>query len=51
MTRKYLDWVIKTYNIDYVVHGDDPCFVDGVDVHGHVKELGMFRSIPRTEGV
>ena len=51
MTRKYLDWVIKTYNIDYVVHGDDPCFVDGVDVYGHVKELGMFRSIPRTEGV
>ena len=43
MTRKYLDWVIKTYNIDYVVHGDDPCFVDGVDVYGHVKELGMYR--------
>ena len=51
MTREYLDWVIKTYDIDYVVHGDDPCFVDGVDVYGHVKERGMFRSIPRTEGV
>jgi len=51
MTREYLDWVIKTYNIDYVVHGDDPCFVDGVDVYGHVKKMGMFRSIPRTEGV
>ena len=51
MTREYLDWVIKTYDIDYVVHGDDPCYVDGVDVYGHVKERGMFRSIPRTEGV
>ena len=41
----------KTYDIDYVVHGDDPCYVDGVDVYGHVEERIMFRSIPRTEGV
>jgi len=46
-----LDWVIKEYNVDYVIHGDDPCIVDGKDVYGHVKEMGMFRSIPRTEGV
>ena len=32
MTREYLDWVIKEYDIDYVVHGDDPCFVNGRDV-------------------
>jgi ethanolamine-phosphate cytidylyltransferase len=25
MTSEYLDWVIETYKIDYVVHGDDPC--------------------------
>ena len=37
MTREYLDWVIKTYDIDYVVYGDDPCYVDGVDVYGHVE--------------
>ena len=30
--------MIKTYDIDYVVHGDDPCYVNGVDVYGHVKE-------------
>ncbi len=39
------------YNIDYVVHGDDPCFVNGRDVYEDVKERGMFRSIPVTEGV
>lgn len=33
-------------------HGDDPCIgPDGKDVYAHVKERGMFRSIPRTEGV
>ena len=52
MTPEYLDWVIKTYNIDYVIHGDDPCIgPDGKDVYAHVKARGMFRSISRTEGV
>jgi len=51
MTREYLDHVIKTYNIDFVVHGDDPCFVNGRDVYEDVKKRGMFRSIPVTEGV
>ncbi len=39
------------YKIDYVVHGDDPCFVNGRDVYEDVKARGMFRSIPVTEGV
>jgi ethanolamine-phosphate cytidylyltransferase len=52
MTPEYLDWVIKKYDIDYVIHGDDPCIgPDGKDVYAHVKARGMFRSIPRTEGV
>jgi len=52
MTPEYLDWVIDTYKIDFVVHGDDPCIgPDGKDVYGHVKARGMYRSIPRTEGV
>ena len=43
MTPEYLDWVIKTYKIDFVVHGDDPCLgPDGKDVYGHVKERGMW---------
>ena len=43
--------IIQKYDIDYVVHGDDPCFVNGVDVYGRVKKIKKFKSIPRTEGV
>ena len=51
MTAEYLDYVIKNYNIDYVVHGDDPCIVDGKDVYESAKSRGKYQSIPRTEGV
>lgn len=50
MSEEYLDWVIKTYKIDYVIHGDDPCIVDGKDVYESAKKAGKFQSIPRTEG-
>ena len=51
MTPEYLNWVIETYHIDYVIHGDDPCIgPDGKDVYAHVKAIGKFRTIPRTEG-
>ena len=29
MNDEYLNYVIDKYKIDYVVHGDDPCIVDG----------------------
>ena len=51
MSPEYLSYVIKEYNIDYVVHGDDPCIVDGKDVYADAKERGMYREIPRTNGV
>jgi ethanolamine-phosphate cytidylyltransferase len=51
MNREYLDYVIETYNVDYVVHGEDPCYVDGKDVYETAKQAGKFRTIPRTEGV
>lgn len=51
MNKEYLDYVIDKYSIDYVVHGDDPCFVDGKDVYEAAKAAGKFRTIPRTEGV
>jgi ethanolamine-phosphate cytidylyltransferase len=51
MTSEYLEWVVKEYKIDYVVHGDDPCIVDGKDVYASAKERGMYRSVARTEGV
>lgn len=51
MTQEYLKYVMEKYNIDYVVHGDDPVIVDGKDVYAHVKAMGKYKSIPRTEGV
>jgi ethanolamine-phosphate cytidylyltransferase len=51
MNREYLEYVIEKYNIDFVVHGDDPCIVDGKDVYATAKQAGKFRTIPRTEGV
>ena len=51
MNEAYLEYVIEKYDIDYIVHGDDPCIVDGKDVYETAKKAGMYRSIPRTEGV
>ena len=51
MNKDYLDYVIDKYKIDYVIHGDDPCIVDGKDVYEAAKKAGRYRSIPRTEGV
>ena len=51
MNEEYLDWIIKERNIDYVIHGDDPCIVNGKDVYEAAKKSGKFQSIPRTEGV
>lgn len=51
MSEEYLEHVIKKYKIDYVIHGDDPCIVNGKDVYESAKKAGKFQSIPRTEGV
>ena len=29
MNDAYLQHIIETYQLDYIVHGDDPCIVDG----------------------
>ncbi|DAZ94566.1 TPA: hypothetical protein N0F65_004182 [Lagenidium giganteum] len=51
MNEEYLKRMIKKHRIDYVVHGDDPCIVDGKDVYETAQKLGKYRTIPRTEGV
>ncbi|CAH0515221.1 unnamed protein product [Peronospora belbahrii] len=51
MNEAYLQRMIKKHRIDYVVHGDDPCIVDGKDVYESAQKLGKYRTIPRTEGV
>jgi ethanolamine-phosphate cytidylyltransferase len=40
MNDEYLKWVIEEYKIDYVVHGDDPCIVDGKDVYESAQKMG-----------
>ncbi|CAI5738487.1 unnamed protein product [Peronospora destructor] len=51
MNEDYLQRMIRKHRIDYVVHGDDPCIVDGKDVYESAQKLGKYRTIPRTEGV
>lgn len=51
MNEAYLHEMIEKHQLDFVVHGDDPCLVDGLDVYATAKALGKYRSIPRTEGV
>jgi len=51
MNEEYLAYIIKEYKVDYVIHGDDPCIVDGKDVYESAKKAGKYQSIPRTEGV
>ena len=51
MNDEYVRWMIERYQIDFVVHGDDPCIVDGKDVYASAQALGKYRTIPRTEGV
>ena len=51
MNDEYLAYVIEEYKIDYVVHGDDPCIVDGKDVYESARKMGKYMTIPRTEGI
>jgi ethanolamine-phosphate cytidylyltransferase len=51
MNKEYLDFIIREYKVDYVIHGDDPCIVDGKDVYATAKAAGKYMSIPRTEGI
>ena len=51
MNEEYINYIIDKYQIDYVVHGDDPCIVDGKDVYETAKKMGKYKTIPRTEGI
>lgn len=44
--------VLKKHNVDYCVHGDDIITsADGTDCYQEVKDAGIFRTVPRTQGV
>ncbi len=51
MNEAYVRDLLENKGIDYIVHGDDPCIVDGKDVYQAAKDLGRYKTIPRTEGV
>eukprot|EP00168_Porphyra_purpurea_P016203 TRINITY_DN5185_c0_g1_i2.p1 TRINITY_DN5185_c0_g1~~TRINITY_DN5185_c0_g1_i2.p1 ORF type:complete len:550 (-),score=201.79 TRINITY_DN5185_c0_g1_i2:830-2413(-) len=52
VTPEFLDKLITEHQIDFIVHGDDPCIgKDGQDVYAAVKAQGRFRTVKRTEGV
>jgi len=51
MSEEYVQNLLENHKIDYIVHGDDPCVVDGQDVYAKAKATGKFLFIPRTEGV
>ncbi len=44
--------ILDNLNIDFCVHGDDPCFNEnGEDVYGPMKKAGRFKMFKRTEGI
>ncbi len=51
MNEEYVNYILTEYDVDYIIHGDDPCIVDGKDVYETAKKVGKYQSIPRTEGV
>ena len=51
MNEEYIMKMMEEYKIDYIVHGDDPCIVDGKDVYEIPKKMGKYKTIPRTEGI
>ena len=52
LTKEWVDKLVREYGIDYIVHGDDACLTaDGKDAYAYAKELGLFKTVKRTEGV
>lgn len=46
LTPEFLDELFTKHRIDYVVHGDDPCYLpDGTDAYAHAKKQGRFRMV------
>ena len=43
--------VIDKFNCQYYAHGDDPCYVDGVDICAQMEAIGRFKQFKRTTGV
>ncbi|XP_076895980.1 ethanolamine-phosphate cytidylyltransferase-like [Bidens hawaiensis] len=52
ITEEFMRKLFDEYNIDYIIHGDDPCILpDGTDAYALAKKVGRYKQIKRTEGV
>lgn len=52
ITEEFMKRLFTEYNIDYIIHGDDPCLLpDGTDAYALAKKAGRYKQIKRTEGV
>lgn len=52
ITEDFMRKLFDEYNIDYIIHGDDPCVLpDGTDAYALAKKAGRYKQIKRTEGV
>ncbi|OVA17150.1 Cytidyltransferase-like domain [Macleaya cordata] len=52
ITEEFMKKLFTEYNIDYIIHGDDPCLLpDGTDAYALAKKAGRYKQIKRTEGV
>ncbi|KAH9621344.1 hypothetical protein KSS87_011920 [Heliosperma pusillum] len=52
ISEEFMKKLFEEYNIDYIIHGDDPCLLpDGSDAYALAKTAGRFKQIKRTEGV
>ncbi|KAE8125964.1 hypothetical protein FH972_020724 [Carpinus fangiana] len=52
ITEKFMGSLFSEHNIDYIIHGDDPCLLpDGTDAYALAKRAGRYKQIKRTEGV
>ncbi|KAJ4780076.1 Ethanolamine-phosphate cytidylyltransferase [Rhynchospora pubera] len=52
ITEEFMHKLFNEYDIDYIIHGDDPCLLpDGTDAYALAKKAGRYKQIKRTEGV
>lgn len=52
ITEDFMYKLFNEYQIDYIIHGDDPCLLpDGTDAYALAKKAGRYKQIKRTEGV
>ncbi|XP_010529960.1 PREDICTED: ethanolamine-phosphate cytidylyltransferase-like isoform X2 [Tarenaya hassleriana] len=52
ITEDFMKRLFVEYQIDYIIHGDDPCVLpDGTDAYALAKKAGRYKQIKRTEGV